>query len=556
MNVAEVVGATLAGLGADRVFGVVGSGNFHVTNALVAAGARFVATRHEAGAAIAADAYARVSGRPGIVTVHQGCGLTNAMTGIAEAAKSRTPMIVLAAEATAPRSNFRVDQDALAVAVGATSRRVRSAETAVEDTARAWQSAVGERRTVVLNLPLEVQAAPALPSDPPAFDRPQPPEPHVTELAELAELLAEAERPVFIAGRGALHARAELIELAAACGALLATSAVAKGLFAGDPWSLDVSGGFATPVAAELITAADVVVAWGSSLNMWTTRHGALIRSAATVVQVDLEPDALGAHHRIDRGIVADTAACARAVLATLRPSGGPRGGPSGGPRGGPSRGYRVAPVRERLAAEGRWRDVPYADDSDDAHIDPRTFTIALDALLPAERVIAVDSGNFMGYPSMFLSVPDHRGFCFTQAFQSIGLGLSTALGAALASPGRLPVAACGDGGFLMAIAELETIRRLGLGMLIVVYNDNAYGAEVHHFGPGGHPLDIVVFPETDLAAIARGYGCEAVTVRDPADLAPVAKWLAGPRSVPMVVDAKVAATRPSWWLEEAFRGH
>jgi thiamine pyrophosphate-dependent acetolactate synthase large subunit-like protein len=215
-----------------------------------------------------------------------------------------------------------------------------------------------------------------------------------------------------------------------------------------------------------------------------------------------------------------------------------------------------VAPVRERLAAEGRWRDVPYADDSDDAHIDPRTFTIALDALLPAERVIAVDSGNFMGYPSMFLSVPDHRGFCFTQAFQSIGLGLSTALGAALASPGRLPVAACGDGGFLMAIAELETIRRLGLGMLIVVYNDNAYGAEVHHFGPGGHPLDIVVFPETDLAAIARGYGCEAVTVRDPADLAPVGKWLAGPRSVPMAVDAKVAATRPSWWLEEAFRGH
>jgi thiamine pyrophosphate-dependent acetolactate synthase large subunit-like protein len=539
MNVAEVVGATLAGLGADRVFGVVGSGNFHVTNALVAAGARFVATRHEAGAAVAADAYSRVSGRPGIVTVHQGCGLTNAMTGIAEAAKSRTPMIVLAAEATAPRSNFRVDQDALAVAVGATSRRVRSAETAVADTASAWHLAVGERRTVVLNLPLEVQAASALPSAPPAFERRRPPEPDVTELAAL---LAEADRPVFIAGRGALHAGPELAGLAAACGALLATSAVAKGLFAGDPWSLDVSGGFATPVAAELITAADVVVAWGSSLNMWTTRHGALIPSAATVVQVDLEPEALGAHHRIDRGIVADTAACARAVLATLRPGDRP--------------GYRVPPVRERLAAEGRWRDVPYADDSDDDHIDPRTFTIALDGLLPAERVIAVDSGNFMGYPSMFLSVPDHRGFCFAQAFQSIGLGLAGALGAALASPGRLPVAACGDGGFLMAIAELETIRRLGLGMLIVVYNDNAYGAEVHHFGPGGHPLDIVVFPETDLAAIARGYGCEAVTVRDPADLAPVAKWLAGPRSVPMVVDAKVVATRPSWWLEEAFRGH
>ncbi|MFF0373890.1 thiamine pyrophosphate-dependent enzyme [Actinoplanes missouriensis] len=161
-----------------------------------------------------------------------------------------------------------------------------------------------------------------------------------------------------------------------------------------------------------------------------------------------------------------------------------------------------------------------------------------------------------MGYPSMFLSVPDHRGFCFTQAFQSIGLGLATALGAALAHPGRTPVAACGDGGFLMGMAELDTIRRLGLGMLIVIYNDEAYGAEVHHFGPGGDPLDTVVFPETDLAAIARGHGCEAVTVRSVDDLGPVRGWLAGPREVPMVIDAKVTRDRPSWWLEEAFQGH
>ncbi|MEU8662779.1 thiamine pyrophosphate-binding protein, partial [Actinoplanes philippinensis] len=134
-TVADIVGETLAKLGADLVFGVVGSGNFHVTNALVAHGARFVATRHEGGAATAADAYARVSGRPGVVTVHQGCGLTNAMTGIAEAAKSRTPMIVLAAEpaASALRSNFRVDQDALAHAVGAVSDRVHGPASAVAD---------------------------------------------------------------------------------------------------------------------------------------------------------------------------------------------------------------------------------------------------------------------------------------------------------------------------------------------------------------------------------------------------------------------------------------
>jgi thiamine pyrophosphate-dependent acetolactate synthase large subunit-like protein len=542
-TVAEVVGATLAGLGADHVFGVVGSGNFHVTNALVAHGVRFVATRHEAGAATAADAYARVSGRVGVVTVHQGCGLTNAMTGITEAAKSRTPMVVLAAEpaATALRSNFRVDQDALARAVGAVSDRIHRPDSAVADAARAWRTAVGERRTVVLNLPLDLQAAPADPAVPPGELAVQRPRASDEAVAHLADVLSRAQRPVFIAGRGALGARAEVEALASACGALLATSAVAKGLFAGNPWSLDVSGGFATPLAAELISAADVVVAWGASLNMWTTRHGALVGSGATVVQVDLDPTALGAHHRVDAGIVGDAGTSALAVRAALPNE---------------TAGYRTEQVRARLSAEGRWRDVPYSDDGDGAHIDPRTASIALDDVLPAERVVAVDSGNFMGYPSMFLSVPDHHGFCFTQAFQSIGLGLASALGAALAAPDRLPVAACGDGGFLMSIAELETVRRLGLGMLIVVYNDDAYGAEVHHFGPAGHQLSTVVFPETDLAAIASGYGCAGVTVRQAGDMAAVAQWVAGPRDVPMVVDLKVTSGRPSWWLEEAFRGH
>ena len=108
MLVSEAVGATLAGLGADTVFGLVGSGNFHVTNALVAHGARFVAARHECGAACMADAWARGTGRVGILTVHQGPGLTNALTGITEAAKSRTPLLVLAADVAgaAVRSNF------------------------------------------------------------------------------------------------------------------------------------------------------------------------------------------------------------------------------------------------------------------------------------------------------------------------------------------------------------------------------------------------------------------------------------------------------------------
>jgi len=542
MLVSEAVGAVLASLGADTVFGVVGSGNFHVTNALIANGARFVAARHECGAACAADAWARGTGRPGILSVHQGPGLTNALTGITEAAKSRTPLLVLAADVAgaAVRSNFRIDVAALAASVGAVPERLHSPATAAADTARAYRTAQRDRRTVVLAMPLDVQAAscdPPVVADVPPLD---PPAPAPEAAARLAAALSEAERPVFVAGRGARAARGGLEELADACGALLATSAVAKGLFHGSPWDLGVSGGFASPLAAELITAADLVVGWGCSLNMWTMRHGKLIGPAARVAQVDDDPAAIGAHRPVDIGVHGDAAQTARVVLA-----------------GTPGRaGYRSADLRDRIAREIRWRDVPYADQGGPGVIDPRTLTIALDDLLPAERVVAIDSGNFMGYPSMFLSVPDEHGFCFTQAYQSIGLGLASAIGAALARPDRLPVAALGDGGALMGASELETVVRLGLPMVVVVYDDEAYGAEVHHFGPDGFVLDTVRFPPADIAAIGRGFGCAGVTVRGPEDLGPVREWLAGPRDRPLVIDAKVASASGSWWLEEAFRGH
>ncbi|MEV0344161.1 thiamine pyrophosphate-binding protein [Nonomuraea sp. NPDC050680] len=591
MIVAEAVGRVLAEAGVDTAFGVVGSGNFHVTNALVAHGVRFVAARHEGGATTMADAYARMSGKVGVVSVHQGPGLTNAVTGIAEAAKSRTPMIVLTGEATDVRSNFHIDQDALAASVGALSLRVTEAGRAVEETLSAYRTAARDRRTVVLNLPLDVQqdlvawpgligesqgtpsaagsrgtlpaaGSPGTPSAAESLGRLSGAEslrtPSAAELDALVRLLAEARRPVFVAGRGARHARAELAELAGATGALLATSAVAKGLFRGDPWDLDVSGGFATPLAAELIREADLIVAWGCALNMWTTRHGRLIGEHAKLVQVDLDESALGVHRPITLGLVGDTAATARTVLHTLAPTGGALA-PAGdalAPAGEAERGYRSAEVAARIRAEGRWQAVPYDDEGGEGLIDPRTLTIGLDDLLPGERIVAVDSGNFMGYPAMFLDVPDEQGFCFTQAFQSIGLGLATAIGAALARPDRLPVAALGDGGALMGIAELDTVIRLGLPMVVVVYDDEAYGAEVHHFGPHGHPLGTVSFPPADFAAIATGYGFAAVTVTGPGDLAGVAEWLKGPRDRPLLVHAKVAGKRGSWWLEEAFKGH
>ena len=549
MKVTEAIAKALADLGADTMFGVVGSGNFHLTNALISHGVRYIAARHECGAASMADAWARLAGRPALLTLHQGPGLTNALTGITEAAKSRTPLLVLAADvsASAVTSNFRIDVAAIASGTGATAARLHSAAFALDDAVRAYRTARDELRTVVLGLPLDVQAGECSWPGSPDLRPAEPVTPSQPQAAALAAVLADARRPVFVAGRGARSAaaRAALERLADSCGALLATSAAAKGLFRGSPWDLDVSGGFASPLAAELIAGADVLVAWGCSLNMWTTRHGTLIGEQTTVVQVDDDPSALGRHRPVHLGVAGDVALTAAAVADLL-----------GHMLGQHDTGYRSAELKSGLAARRRWRDVPYDDEGDGNRIDPRTLTIALDDLLPAERIVAIDSGNFMGYPSMFLSVPDQDGFCFTQAYQSIGLGLASAIGSAVARPDRLVVAALGDGGALMGISELETAVRLQLPMVIVIYDDEAYGAEVHHFGPDGHPLDTVRFPPADLAAIARGFGCDAVTVRTAGDLGPVRDWLAARPARPIVIDAKVTSDHGAWWLEEAFRGH
>ncbi|NDK31932.1 thiamine pyrophosphate-binding protein [Nesterenkonia sp. Hz 6-5] len=546
MSVAEAVGSALGELGAAHIFGVVGSGNFHMTNALIRAGAGFTAARHEMGAACMADAYARSTGRLTVVSVHQGCGLTNSLTGVTEAAKSGTPVIVLAGDTPGwnTASNFYIDQDAVVKGLGAVAERVHRPETVWQDVARAVQTAVHRRKTVVLSVPLDLQEqqAPLRPASGLELLRPVHSGASGPAVSEVAKALATAERPVIVAGRGGVHAVTELRALAEQAGALLTTSAVARGLFAHDPWYLDAMGGFATDGSAELVAQADLLVVFGAALNKWTTRNGSLLLGKR-VIQVDDRREAFGFHFPVDDAVLGDTRLTAEAVLGELR-----------GEAGGSRTGYRTESVAQKVRASRHWCEQPFEDTSTETHIDPRLLTVELDKKLPDHRVVVPDGGNFNAYPAMLFRVPDNTGYCLGLAFQSIGLALSMGVGAATALRDRLPIVGVGDGGFMMSHVELDTAVRMQLRMVVVVYNDHAYGAEVHHFAHETDELDTVVFPETDIASIARGYGCEAVTVRTADDLAVVDQWLESNVPVPLVIDARITEF-PSWVLAHSFEG-
>lgn len=537
---AQVVGATLAACGIDTVFGVVGSGNFVATDALVRGGARFVGARHEAGALAMADAHWRTTGRIAACSVHQGPGLTNTITALAEAAKSRSPIVVLAGATSAgmTRSNFYLDQAALVTAAGGIAEHLHRPGTVAADTARACRRALDEHRPVVLNMPLDVQASTATaPPDGVSILRPAGRlQPAADVVAELAQELLRARRPVLLAGRGAWlsGARDSTAALAERIGARLATTAVVKGMFTGHPQDVGIAGGFSTPTAVETLESADLILALGATLTTWTTRDDTIFREKTAVVHVDRNPTALGRNAHVGVGIAADVDATVRALLTEV----GERRSTS---EFGPLE-RSAAPTAPPPSAEGTCH--------------PADITARLEELLPAERSVVVDGGHFIGWPAMGWSVPDPAGFVFTSAgFQSIGLGLGAAVGAAVARPDRLTVLATGDGGFLMAVSELETLVRLDLDALVVVYDDRAYGAEVHHFLHYGSGLDLVRFPQTDIAGLARGAGARAVTVRDRSDLAQAADWFAEPRGV-LVLDVRIDPTVVGPWAEQDFAGH
>jgi thiamine pyrophosphate-dependent acetolactate synthase large subunit-like protein len=214
--------------------------------------------------------------------------------------------------------------------------------------------------------------------------------------------------------------------------------------------------------------------------------------------------------------------------------------------------GRRTDAVRARIRS-GDNHHSSYLDASNARFIDPRTLSKAVDAILPTDRVVASDSGHFCGWVPRYLRVPSPRASCLSHSFQSVGLGLASAIGLAVANPGKLAVLGAGDGGFMMSIADLETALRLKLRLCILIYNDSSYAAEVHFFRRQGYSVDIVQFPDMDFAAIARGYGARAATVRTLSDLDPLKAWVADGASGVFVIDGKINPDLEADWHAEHF---
>ena len=527
----------------DAVFGVMGNGNAYFLDAIeTRTRAVFTAVRHEQGAVVAADAHYRASGRIAAGTATYGAGFTNTLTALAESVQARIPLVlVVGDEPTSGPRPWDVDQIALASAVGARTYTVGRTDAAAT-TVIAIEHALKYRVPVVLAIPYDVAALEvSSSSDAGELRLPEPLAPAGAfadgMLDEIASALRDAERPFLLAGRGAWLADAgeALGRLADETGALTASTALGRGIFPRGEFDLGVTGGFGADGAMELVAQADVAVVFGASLNQFTMRFGALFSPGARVYQVDVSPAATHAH--VGGFVRGDARLVAEELVARVATAHASRRTTRISQESGEF--LRNARDSARSASALPWRESvdmtaarAYASGDDlapDGRLDPRSAARRIAELLPEDRVVVSDGGHFIGWANMYWPVasPDRMMMVGT-AFQAIGQGWPSVVGAALARPEATIVLTSGDGGGLMAIADLESaVRAAGGRGCAVVWNDAAYGAEVNLYGLKGLAEEPMRIPEVDFAAFAVAVGAEGVVVRTLADLDRLGSWAA-----------------------------
>ncbi|AYG03152.1 thiamine pyrophosphate-binding protein [Gryllotalpicola protaetiae] len=532
MKVYEALAAGFAREGVGVVYGLMGDANMKWLNAISASGIQVVNVRHEGAGLAMADGEARASGRVGVCTTTSGPGTSQLATTMLVASRARTPLVAFCGdvERGATDEPQYLDQKRFAEATEAGFVRLERGEDALRVVSDAFLLATSESRPVILSAPLDVQNLEVdLDSDDyvPARERrdPWPLAPHAAAIAAAAALIEESERIIIVAGRGAADAEPEIARLADKTGALLATSLLAKGFAADDPFNIGIVGLYATRTAIQLCQEADLVIGIGASLNTYTTEQGYLFPDAAFILADTKSDPVLWDGRAPDAVLRADAALAAEALLAAVSERSGRQG-------------FRTDETRALIAD---------ADDDrspvelDEGTVDPREVCRSVDRLVPGDFGLVLGSGHQTRFPTMILRRP--RPFVIAQHhFGCIGQALTTGIGASFAR-GKAPVFTLeGDAGFMMHLAEFDTAVRYGVPILVIVMNDEAIGAEYQKSKATGLDESLTLIPAPDLGLVARALGGDGKLARSIAEVeAGLADFISAPR--PYVLDVRISRT-------------
>ncbi|WP_204051177.1 thiamine pyrophosphate-binding protein [Microbispora siamensis] len=505
------IAEALAANGAALAFGIPGTHNLELYRGMAASGIRHVVTRHEQGAGYAADGYARVTGRPGLVVTTSGPGLMNAMAAMGTAYADSVPLLVLSPGV--PTGRERADygwlhemKDQRAAADAAVARSVRpgtpaQAVDAVHETFARW--AAERPRPVHIEVPLDVLEAPWDGDVPGPWRAPHPPAPSPAAVAEALGLLTRAGSPVIVAGGGSLGGAAPLRVVAEALGAPVVTTTAGKGVLDEDhPLAVGPFLGFAA--ARKLMEDADVLLVVGSELGDAELPDRLAPRGA--VIRVDLDPAQLHKNLRATLPVHADAREALAALAAGLAASAVPAG-LAGTERAG-----------ERRAAEARAGCLEQAVERGDRW---REAQDALRAELPGDVVVVGDSSqvSYLG-TAPFWPLSEPRRYLVPVGYSTLGYGLPAAIGARLAEPARPVVALLGDGAFMFSAQELVTGAELGLPLPVVILDNHGFGEIRQNMLDRDIAPYAVDLARPDFAALAQAMGCHGVRVTNAAEAA------------------------------------
>jgi acetolactate synthase-1/2/3 large subunit len=539
----EAIADDLKSIGVDAVFGICSEEILLLAAAIDARGIRYITTRHENAAVIAAASFAGASGKVGCAMIGRGPALANALHGITSADRTGHPVLLLVGHPSdnANRHNLGGDHKefesirVLEAAGIATFFPSRSGAVPIEFDRAVAHAATGRVAALMLSSAVQNGDVPETPTRKAQWPEPTPRvSPRKNAIYAAALLLQNCKRPVILAGKGVSDSGArEAVEaLAKKCGALLSNTLKGKDLFRGSPYNMGIIGTSSHACARRYMDQADCVIAVGASLNRFTMASGNALPDVP-LIHIDIQREHVGKYWYADVGIVGDAKLACEQLAAALPDKN--------------DKPFRSREIENEIAAYSIAND--FTPTQVHRRIDPRTLAMTLDGVVPEDRHIVFDGGNHM-LTWAYISTQSPKHFTHTLDFGSIGLGLGAAIGVAAARPESWTIVFIGDGGLLMSLGELETIIRSQLNVIVVVMNDAAFGAEVHLMRAYGQSPAVVTFFDVDFAGVAAPMGYEVATIESTADITKNIDLLKAPTG-PILLDCKIDGEVAGPWTSE-----